>query len=85
VTDPAAARLVYAQGSGIPYYNGRRTRFLYIVTNTFRDGVASAGFWDTTALAPGNYILRAWAADIRGNVATVNRDLRVTVEPPVAP
>jgi hypothetical protein len=77
--DPDAARLVYAPGSGIPFYGRRRTRFLYIVTDTFRDGVASPGFWDTTLLAAGDYILRAWAADIRGNVAVNNRDLPVTI------
>ena len=50
---PDAARLVYAPGSGIPFYGGRRTRFLYVVTNTFINGVAGEGFWDTTSLAPG--------------------------------
>jgi DNA-binding beta-propeller fold protein YncE len=79
--DPDAAHLVYGPGSGIPFYGRRRTRFLYIVTNTFRDGIASQGFWDTTLLAPGDYTLRAWVADIRGNVATANRDLPVVVAP----
>jgi hypothetical protein len=79
--DPDAAHLVYGPGSGIPFYGRRRTRFLYIVTNTFRDGVAAQGFWDTTLLPPGDYTLRAWAADIRGNVATANRDLPVVVAP----
>lgn len=79
--DAEAARLVYAPGSGIPFYGQRRTRFLYIVTNTFRDGVAAPGFWDTTGVAPGDYILRAWVADISGNVATANRDLPITIEP----
>ena len=65
-------------GSGIPFYGNRRTRFLYVVTNTLRDGVAARGFWDTTELPPGDYILRIWAADINGNVATANRDLPVT-------
>jgi hypothetical protein len=80
--DPEAARLVYAPGSGIPFYGNRRTRFLYLVTNTLRDGVAARGVWDTTLLAPGDYILRIWAADINGNVATANRDLAVTVQRP---
>jgi murein DD-endopeptidase MepM/ murein hydrolase activator NlpD len=77
--DPDAARLVYASGSGIPFYGNRRTRFLYQVTNTLRDGVAARGFWDTSELPPGDYTLRIWAADINGNVATANRDLAVTV------
>jgi murein DD-endopeptidase MepM/ murein hydrolase activator NlpD len=85
VADVEAVRLVYAPGSGIPFYGGRRTRFLYVVTNTFRDGVAEPGFWDTTSLAPGNYILRAWATDISGNPAVVNRDLPVVILPPAAP
>jgi murein DD-endopeptidase MepM/ murein hydrolase activator NlpD len=85
VADVEAVRLVYAPGSGIPFYGGRRTRFLYVVTNTFRDGVAEPGFWDTTSLAPGNYILRAWVTDINGNPALGNRDLPVVILPPAVP
>jgi hypothetical protein len=77
--DPEAARLVYASGSGIPFYGNRRTRFLYTITNTLRNGVAARGVWDATQLPPGDYVMRIWAADINGNVATVNRDLPVTV------
>jgi hypothetical protein len=76
---PDAARIVYAPGSGIPFYGGRRTRFLYVVTNTFHDGVAREDFWDTTALAPGRYTIRVHARDIRGNEAKANRDLVVMV------
>jgi hypothetical protein len=76
---PEAARLVYAAGSGIPFYGSRRTRFLYIVTNTFRHGIASESFLDTTLLRAGDYTLRIWAADIAGNVAVANRDLPITV------
>jgi len=83
--DPAVVRMVYAAGSGIPFYGQRRTRFLYIVTNTFHDGVASTGWWDTSRLAPGDYILRIWAADISGNVATARRDVPVTIAAPDAP
>ncbi|MEW6321356.1 MAG: gluconolaconase [Acidobacteriota bacterium] len=75
-----AARLVYARGSGIPFYRGGVTAFRYIVTNRFRDGVATEGAWDTSALEPGPYAVRAWAADIAGN--RVSRDLAVTVEAP---
>lgn len=81
VADPATVRTVYAPGSGIPFYGQRRTRFLYIVSNTFRDGVAAHGMWDVTTLAPGDYTLRIRAADINGNVAVKNRDVRVTVSP----
>ena len=82
--EPGTAALVYAPGSGIPFYNRRRTQFLYIVTNTLREGVATQGFWDTTQLPPGEYILRVWVADIRGNVATMNRDVPVEVVKPDA-
>ena len=77
--DPSVAALVYAPGSGIPFYRGGRTRFLYVVTTTLREGRASKGFWDTTLLAPGDYIVRVQAADVRGNVAVENRDVPVTI------
>jgi DNA-binding beta-propeller fold protein YncE len=79
--DSEAPRLVYATGSGIPFYGQRRTRFLYIVTNSFKGGAAASGVWDTTSLPPGDYILRVWAADFNGNTAVANRDLPVTIEP----
>jgi hypothetical protein len=82
---PEATRLVYAPGSGIPYYGQRRTRFLYIVTNTFREGVAEQGFWDTSQLAPGDYTLRVRVADVHGNEATANRDVAITVIGPNEP
>jgi sugar lactone lactonase YvrE len=78
--DRTAANLIFAPGSGIPFYSGGRTRFLYTVTNTLRDGIASEGYWDTRTLAPGDYTLRVWGADIAGNTTT--RDVPVTVELP---
>ena len=69
--------MVYGAGSGIPFYGGRRTRYLYIVTNRLHEGEASEGFWDTVRMPSGNYILRAWAADVSGN--KVQRDLPVTI------
>lgn len=75
----ADAALVYASGSGIPFYGRRTTRFLYQVTNSLREGVAQRGFWDTTALAPGDYTLRILAADVNGNEAQANRDVAVTI------
>jgi hypothetical protein len=83
--DPGVAALVYAPGSGIPFYRGGRTRFLYAVTNTLRKGRASKGFWDTTLLGSGDYIVRVRAADIRGNISLENRDLPVTIVPPRPP
>jgi hypothetical protein len=75
--DPDAAQQVFAPGSGIPFYGRRVTRFLYVVTNSFRDGVAQTGYWDTTELAPGDYVLRVWAGDFAGN--RTSRDLPVRV------
>jgi hypothetical protein len=79
---PGAAAIVYAPGSGIPFYGGRRTQFLYRATSSLVDGVATEGFWDTTELPPGDYIVRAWVVDIRGNIATTNRDVPVTIISP---
>jgi hypothetical protein len=76
---PDAARLVYAEGSGITAYGNRRTRFLYTVTNRMRDGTTALEFWDTTTLTPGDYTLRVIVADASGNEAVAGRDLAVTV------
>jgi streptogramin lyase len=77
--DPDAPHVVYEGGSGIPFYGSRRTRFLYVVTNTLRGGVAARGHWDASALPPGDYTLRVLAADISGNEALANRDLPITI------
>ena len=77
--DAQAPALVYAPGSGIPFYGERRTRFLYVVTNTFRGGDAAAGAWQTRELPPGDYTLRIHARDASGNVAATNRDLSITI------
>jgi sugar lactone lactonase YvrE len=82
----AAASLLFADGSGIREYGNPASRFLYRATNTFRNGVAAPGRWDTRTLDPGDYVLRMWVADICGNVATRNRDVAVTIRasaPPV--
>lgn len=79
-----AASLVYAAGSGIPFYGERRTRFLYVVTNTFRGGIARPGMWDTRELPAGDYTLRVIARDASGNEAVRHRDLAVTIVPPEA-
>jgi sugar lactone lactonase YvrE len=77
--EPQAPGLVYAPGSGIPFYRGGRTRFLYVVTNVLRNGVAHLDFWDTTKLPAGDYTVRAWVADAHGNVGMANRDLPITI------
>lgn len=81
--DEHAASIVFADGSGIPFYGNRTTRFLYSVTNTFRHGAAAAGVWDTTTLAPGHYTLRIVARDFNGNEAIRNRDLPITIAPSI--
>lgn len=75
--NPEAPHHVYGAGSGIPFYSGGRTRYLYIVTNRLDGGHTAEGVWDTDHLAPGNYILRAWAADVSGN--ETERDLPVVI------
>jgi hypothetical protein len=77
-----APRVIYAAGSGIPFYGRRSTRLLYVVTNTLGDGVASIGAWDTSVMAPGDYTLRILAADSWGNLASANRDVAVSIAPP---
>jgi sugar lactone lactonase YvrE len=77
--DPEAPSLVYASGSGIPFYARHATQFLYVVTNAFHDGHAAMGVWDPRPLAPGDYVIRVLAEDIRGNRAQRGMDLPVTV------
>ena len=78
--DADAAREVYATGSGIPVYGASRTQFLYVATTEYRDGIATPGFWDTTTVAPGEYVLRTYVSDFSGNRTT--RDLKVVVVVP---
>lgn len=74
---------LFAPGSGIPFYGTRRTRFLYRVTTRVEDGELIEAPWDTSLLPPGNYVLRVLVADAAGNEALVDRDVPVTVVPPV--
>jgi hypothetical protein len=72
--------IVYAEGSGVSAY-GTPTKFKYVVTNRARDGQARDGLLRTSALAPGNYILRVHAQDHAGNTATgPATELAVTVK-----
>jgi 5-hydroxyisourate hydrolase-like protein (transthyretin family) len=50
------------------------------VTNTVKDGRAAPGFWDTSQLQKGDYVLRIIAADYSGNEAQDGRDLLVRVK-----
>lgn len=79
--DPQAPRLIYAEGSGIPVYGSRTTRFLYRVTTRYEQGVATDGVLDADRVAPGDYTLRILAADANGNEAVANRDLPIRILP----
>jgi sugar lactone lactonase YvrE len=78
--DDAATKIAYAAESGITVYGSAKTRFLYEVTNTVKDGRATPGVWDTSQLPKGDYLLRIIAADYSGNEAQKGRDLKVTVK-----
>jgi len=78
--DQEAVKLMYADSSGITVYGSKSTRFAYAVSNTLQGGQALPGSWKVAGLAPGDYILRVYAADYAGLVATEGRDLPVVVE-----
>jgi sugar lactone lactonase YvrE len=78
-SDDSATKIAYAAESGITVYGSAKTRFLYEVTNTVRDGRAAQGVWDTSQSPKGDYILRIIAADYSGNEAQQGRDVKVTV------
>ncbi|HEX2271947.1 MAG TPA: hypothetical protein VHH35_20560 [Pyrinomonadaceae bacterium] len=77
--DDEATKVAYAEESGITVYGSAKTRFLYEVTNSVRDGRAERGSWDTSQLPKGDYILRIVAADFSGNEAHDARDLKITI------
>lgn len=77
--DDEATKVAYAEESGITVYGSAKTRFLYEVTNSVRDGRAERGSWDTSQLPKGDYILRIVAADFSGNEAQDGRDLKITI------
>ena len=78
-TSADAAKIAYAPESGDAVHSDQRTRFLYVVSNVVRDGVASVGGWDPATLSPGDYTIRIYAGDRAGNVALAGRDLPVMV------
>ncbi|MBC7917066.1 MAG: gluconolaconase [Rhodoferax sp.] len=76
--DSGAVKLAYWPDSGITVHGSASTRFLYVVTNRVRDGIAENGSWNPGTLASGDYVLRVIAADFAGNKAT--RTLALTAE-----
>src|ERR1044072_4929441 len=77
--DRDAAKIAYADQSGITVYGSATTRFLYEVTNVVRDGRANRDLLDTAKLPPGDYTLRIIARDFNGNEAQEGRELLITV------
>jgi hypothetical protein len=75
-----AVKVVYADSSGITVYGSKTTRFVYAVSNTLHEGLALPGVWQVGQLAPGDYLLRIYAADYAGQEALEGRDLPITVE-----
>ena len=76
--DPDAPRLVYATGSGIPFYGTRRTRFKYVVTSGLDEtGRVVDVPWDASALPAGDYVLRVIVKDAAGNEAIAGRDVKI--------
>lgn len=75
-----AVKLLYAPNSGITVYGSKATHFAYAVNNTLQGGRVAPGTWKVGALAPGDYILRIYAADFAGQVAVEGRDLAIRVE-----
>jgi hypothetical protein len=78
--DDSATKVAYAAESGITVYGSAKTRFLYEVTNTVRDGRAAPGVWDASQLPKGDYVLRIVAADYSGNEAKDRRDLNIRIQ-----
>ena len=75
-----AVKIAYADTSGITVYGSAATKFLYVLTNTVRDGQASSGVWRSAELPPGDYVLRIIAADLAGNEAMSGRNLPISIE-----
>lgn len=76
-------RLPSGEAVGSVYDRGSRsgatgaTIFRYIVTNRVADDVVEPGALDTTAISPGNYTIRVFAADFFGNIATRDQEVAV--------
>lgn len=78
-TTPDAVKILYAPDSGDTVHSDQPTRMLYVVSNVVRHGRAERGGWNPAGLAPGDYVVRVYAADRAGNVAAAGRDLAITI------
>lgn len=72
---PEAVKFVYAPGSKSGATG--ETIFRYIVTNKVNGDSFSEGFLDPASFAPGEYVLRVFAADYFGN--TTSKDINFEV------
>ncbi len=77
--DRESVKVAYAGDSGITVHGAKVTRFLYVVTNSVRDGHAFEGYWMPGQFPAGDYIIRITAADYAGNLAESGRDLPITI------
>ena len=78
--NPEAVKAVYAPNSGITVYGSKSTQFAYALHSRLRDGEVQTGSWQLGGIAPGEYILRIYAADYAGQVALEGRDLPLVIE-----
>ncbi|WP_027865172.1 NHL repeat-containing protein [Massilia alkalitolerans] len=78
--NPDAVKAVYAPNSGITVYGSKATQFAYALHSRLRDGEVETGSWQLGDVAPGEYILRIYAADYAGQVALEGRDLALVIE-----
>jgi hypothetical protein len=72
-------KILYAPDSGDTVHSDQPTRMLYVVSNVVRHGRAERGGWNPAGLAPGDYVVRVYAADWAGNVGVAGRDLAITI------
>lgn len=75
-----APPVLYAPGSGIPFYGTRVTRYRYLVTSRVDGDRIVEEPWKP-AVPPGDYVIRVLAADAAGNAATRGTDLPIVVRP----
>jgi hypothetical protein len=78
-TTPDAVKILYAPDSGDTVHSDQPTRMLYVVSNVVRHGRAERGGWNPAGLEAGDYVIRIYAADRAGNVASIGRDLAITI------
>lgn len=78
--NPDAVKAVYAPNSGITVYGSKATHFAYALHSRLQDGEVQTGSWQLGGMAPGEYILRIYAADYAGQVALEGRDLSLVIE-----